>query len=270
LVSIMQSDSSFQSEWPGQKSELGMEKTKLDSWVRKLQTRLKAKGSRLRERSGCFLFHQIFDLCADDLVHIIRAYSVWLSDLRQRHPDQGQSEWARATLSLGQLQLTIVLRRIKNFQRVLATIRMDKNLAALEGYWQDVADHLEEAYEDGMHTMEWCTKILASMKNAARKRRKERQSRTADWMNNTLFVLTVGMSVFAPVQFLVGVYGMNFCWIPELNTEHGYYYFWCFVLVYFVVVTLLAIKFYRRLAMDLQKSFPVRGVPPELVESFTS
>lgn len=88
-------------------------------------------------------------------------------------------------------------------------------------------------------------------------------------MNNTLFILTVGMSLFAPVQFFVGVYGMNFHWMPELAIEHGYFYFWFFVLLYFAVVIVLAIKFYKRFAKDLRSSFPVRDVPPELVDSFT-
>ncbi len=42
-------------------------------------------------------------------------------------------------------------------------------------------------------------------------------------MNNIMRVLTVVSSIFIPLTFIVGVYGMNFKYMPELNYPHGYY-----------------------------------------------
>lgn len=47
--------------------------------------------------------------------------------------------------------------------------------------------------------------------------------------NETLFTLTIITALIIPVQFLTGVYGMNFENMPELRTTYGYYVFWAAV-----------------------------------------
>lgn len=42
-------------------------------------------------------------------------------------------------------------------------------------------------------------------------------------MNEVMKTLTVISSVFLPLTFIAGVYGMNFKYMPELNYDYGYY-----------------------------------------------
>jgi magnesium transporter len=42
-------------------------------------------------------------------------------------------------------------------------------------------------------------------------------------MNHIMKVLTVVSSIFIPLTFIVGVYGMNFKHMPELEYTYGYY-----------------------------------------------
>jgi magnesium transporter len=42
-------------------------------------------------------------------------------------------------------------------------------------------------------------------------------------MNHIMKVLTVVSSIFIPLTFIVGVYGMNFEHMPELGYRYGYY-----------------------------------------------
>jgi magnesium transporter len=42
-------------------------------------------------------------------------------------------------------------------------------------------------------------------------------------MNEVMKTLTVISSVFLPLTFIAGVYGMNFKYMPELNYNYGYY-----------------------------------------------
>jgi magnesium transporter len=43
-------------------------------------------------------------------------------------------------------------------------------------------------------------------------------------MNNVMKVLTMISTIFIPLSFVAGVYGMNFQNMPELRWEHGYFY----------------------------------------------
>lgn len=43
-------------------------------------------------------------------------------------------------------------------------------------------------------------------------------------MNNVMQVLTIITTIFVPMSFLAGLYGMNFDHMPELHWQNGYYY----------------------------------------------
>ncbi len=50
-------------------------------------------------------------------------------------------------------------------------------------------------------------------------------------------VLTIISSIFIPLTFIVGVYGMNFKVMPELNWKYGYLMVW--VIIFFVAASLI-------------------------------
>ena len=56
--------------------------------------------------------------------------------------------------------------------------------------------------------------------------------------------LTVVSSVFLPLTFICGVYGMNFEVLPEKDWTYGYLYFWilCGIVVAFVLYLMRRIK----------------------------
>jgi magnesium transporter len=42
-------------------------------------------------------------------------------------------------------------------------------------------------------------------------------------MNEVMKVLTIMASIFIPLTFIAGIYGMNFEWMPELQWQYGYF-----------------------------------------------
>ncbi|HNL38593.1 MAG TPA: CorA family divalent cation transporter, partial [Saprospiraceae bacterium] len=42
-------------------------------------------------------------------------------------------------------------------------------------------------------------------------------------LNNVMRLLTVISTIFIPLSFVAGLYGMNFDNMPELHTKYGYY-----------------------------------------------
>ena len=61
-------------------------------------------------------------------------------------------------------------------------------------------------------------------------------------MNKVMQMLTIIATIFIPVTFIAGVYGMNFANIPETQWEHGYLFFWILI----VIVALLLIRYFRK------------------------
>jgi magnesium transporter len=62
-------------------------------------------------------------------------------------------------------------------------------------------------------------------------------------MNEIMKVLTIVSSIFIPLTFIVGVYGMNFENMPELKYKYGYY---TVVGVMFLIGILLLSYFIKR------------------------
>ena len=58
-------------------------------------------------------------------------------------------------------------------------------------------------------------------------------------MNQVMKVLTVIATIFMPMTFLAGVYGMNFKHFPELELRWGYPLFWTVNLAIAVVMLIL-------------------------------
>jgi len=85
-------------------------------------------------------------------------------------------------------------------------------------YYNDLNDHVEF--------------ILASLENSRELLIELRDLNTANQnhsLNNVMKTLTIVSTIFIPLTFLAGIYGMNFKNIPELRTDYGYYVLWSFM-----------------------------------------
>ena len=55
-------------------------------------------------------------------------------------------------------------------------------------------------------------------------------------MNQIMKVLTIIATIFIPLTFLAGIYGMNFDYMPELHWQYGYFYLLGFMLMVGVIL----------------------------------
>jgi magnesium transporter len=47
--------------------------------------------------------------------------------------------------------------------------------------------------------------------------------------NEIMKTLTITATIFIPLTFIAGIYGMNFTYIPELEWRWGYFAFWALI-----------------------------------------
>ncbi len=50
-------------------------------------------------------------------------------------------------------------------------------------------------------------------------------------LNKVMKQLTIIATIMLPLTFIVGVYGMNFKYMPELQWEYGYYAIWAVIIL---------------------------------------
>lgn len=65
---------------------------------------------------------------------------------------------------------------------------------------------------------------------------------SAQKTNEVMRILTIFSAFFLPLTFIVGVYGMNFKYMPELDYIHGYKLTWLFM----VLITILIFQWFWR------------------------
>lgn len=251
IITVAEPDHDEKEDWPG--GAMPYATGFHDAWVDKLKERLEASHSRLRERRANFLMYQILDLSADDLVKVTRAYTTRLSVLEQGPllTTRAGPEWL-GEVQLAQLQLAVVARRIRGLQRLIRRVTEDSDLTAgIAGYVTDVRDHIDEAYEDAAYLGEKCRSILEGTERSIELHHAYCRQRADDRLNRMVFILTGATAIFAPVQFMAGVYGMNFSidgtpTIPELLMPNGYKMFWTLVLTYLTISSTVAILLFQR------------------------
>lgn len=93
-------------------------------------------------------------------------------------------------------------------------------------YFKDIYDHLLKLSE----MIEANRELTADIRDSY-------FSLNSNYMNNIMKTLTVFSTIFMPLTFIAGVYGMNFSNMPELNWKYGY--FICIFLMLFIFVAMM-------------------------------
>ncbi len=123
------------------------------------------------------------------------------------------------------------LRQIRNQvwplrHQILILLRQNQRLLgpeALRGF-QDMEQHVALIFENGELLRHQCDAVTDAY-----------MASTGNRMNQVMKTLTIVSSIFAPLTFLAGIYGMNFRNMPELDWTYGYF----FCLIFMSLVALL-------------------------------
>ncbi|MCX6231670.1 MAG: magnesium/cobalt transporter CorA [Bacteroidetes bacterium] len=87
-------------------------------------------------------------------------------------------------------------------------------------YFQDIIDHLMQVSQ----SIDSFREMISNLSDLY-------LSNNDVQMNDVMKRLTVVSTIFIPLTFLVGLYGMNFKYFPELQWQYGYLYIWIFMVL---------------------------------------
>jgi magnesium transporter len=198
-----------------------------------VRRRLREPGSLLRHEGADFLTYRLLDTIVDNYFAVLEHVGdriEHLEDVVIASPDQ------EALSGIYDVKRTLAeLRRaIWPLRDALSGLsRGDSPRVAVETlpYLRDVADHAIRALD----TIETYRDTAATLLDMY-------MSSVSNRLNDVMRVLTVIATLFIPLTFIVGVYGMNFSHMPELQWRWGYAAVWGVMVT--MVVALLA--FFRR------------------------
>ena len=181
-----------------------------------IRRRLATPGSRIRQNDVSFLLYSLLDAVVDTLFPILERYSNRLEKLERRV----LSEPTRETLS--RIHRTkhdlVALRRIVWPMREMILYLHREVHPCLSDttrtYFRDLYDHIVMAGD----FLETYREFVASQTEMY-------MSSISNRMNDIMKTLTIISTIFVPLTFLAGVYGMNMP-IPENASPWMYPLFW--------------------------------------------
>lgn len=193
-----------------------------------IRTRIHSCKGRVRREGADYLAYGLIDVIVDQ-------YFVVLEDLGEKIEELEDDLVIQPRVDALK-EIHILKREMLFFRKALWPLRevigslsrgestLIKDTTLL--YIRDVYDHTIQAID----TLETYRDILSGMLDIY-------LSSVSNRMNQIMKVLTVISSIFIPLTFIVGLYGMNFKYMPELEWEWGYPAVW--VLMIIIVIAML-------------------------------
>lgn len=164
-----------------------------------------------------FLCHHILDAVVDDYMPILDQMDEEIDWLEDRILETPHSSTLEKILTLKHSTLT--LRRIIIPMREVMNILSRDEFPQIQPnrriYFRDIYDHLVRIQD-----------LVESVRDVASGTLDIYLSATSNRMNEVMKALTIVSTIFLPLTFVAGVYGMNFKYFPEINWQYGYLYVW--------------------------------------------
>ena len=168
--------------------------------------------------------HTVFDAVVDEYLPIMSRLSAMVDGIEDRLLDEDPEDDAAVLDSLFHLKheltalrrLAVPLREVVSVLLRPTTSRIPEESAA---YYDDVRDHLIRVV-DMIDTMRDYLMDSMDIYTTQQTRRNAEETRR---VNQSVARLTAVSTIFLPLTFITGIYGMNFENMPELSTRYGYF-----------------------------------------------
>jgi len=204
----------------GHRTVLTFQETPGDVWD-PVRQRIRAAGSAVRMNDASFLAYSLIDAVVDESFPILELFGDRLEDLEDlvlQRPSQDVIQ----EIHRMKRELLLVRRALWPMREVLSKMQREPHECfsdVTRTYMRDVYDHTVQAID-----------IVETYREVAGGLTETYMSAMSNRMNEVMKVLTIIGTIFIPLTFLAGVYGMNFHHFPELDWAYAYPTFWAICL----------------------------------------
>lgn len=199
-----------------------------------LRERLRCGKGRVRKQGADYLAYGLIDSVVDQYFLCLEQIGEQIDSLQEElvgSPDKGTLQKLHSL----KREMIFLRRAIWPLREVInGLLRGESPLFAASTlvYLRDVYDHTIQVID----TVETFREMLSGMMDIY-------LSSISNRMNEIMKVLTVIATIFMPLTFIAGVYGMNFKYMPELDWRWGYP---ASLLLMLVIGVAMGIYFHRK------------------------
>jgi magnesium transporter len=178
-----------------------------------VRNRIRSGKGRVRRQGADYLAYVLMDLVVDGYLLLLEDIEEELEDLEDLLDERRTAE-IPGRLRHAKAELVDVRRAVRPLREVVELLLKEESThfrEETEPYLRDLGDHTHRAI-DTVELLKEMQSIVGGSYQAA----------LSNDMNSVMKVLTIIATIFIPLTFVAGIYGMNFRHMPELSLPWAY------------------------------------------------
>lgn len=198
-----------------------------------VRERIRNGKGRMRRMGPDYLCYALIDSIVDNYFEILEQLGERIELLEEDLMENATSQLLNAIHKLKR-EMTYLRRSVWPLREVIACLERGESELIKEStqvFLRDLHDHTIQIID----TIETYREVLSGMLDTY-------LSGISNKMNQVMKLLTIIATIFIPLTFIAGIYGMNFKNMPELEWHTGY----PLVLVFMVVIAIFMIGYFRK------------------------
>jgi len=198
-----------------------------------VRERIRREGGRVRKLGPDYLAYALIDDIVDNYFIVMEKIEERVEDLEEELVVSAtrESVWKINRLKKDMIFLRKAVWPLREVITGLERVESPLIRESTHIYLRDVYDHTIQVID----TLETLRDMVSGMLDIY-------LSSLSYKMNEIMKVLTLIATIFIPLTFVAGVYGMNFQYMPELTWEYGYITIWGVM----ILMVLLMLFYFRK------------------------
>jgi len=198
-----------------------------------IKTKITSVSGKIRKSSSHFLAYALVDKLVDNYYLVLEKMTEKTESLRKEIFENPKKEQLRAIEKL-QSNLLIFEKSVMPLRKIIPDLEKLESRVVFESvgiYLKDVNDHVSQIIDS-----------INSIHNSISSMNSLYLSMMSHKSNEVMKVLTVIATIFIPLTFLTGIYGMNFVYMPEFQSEYAY----PILILAMIIIVWIMIAFFKR------------------------
>ena len=179
-----------------------------------IRERIRKNKGRIRKMDADYLAYALVDSVVDNYFMILEKIWERIEFLEEELVENPSTQTLQEIYGLKR-KMIVLRRSIWPLREVISELERGESSLIKEStgiYLRDVYDHTIQVID----TVETFRDMISGMLDVY-------LSSLSNKMNEVMKVLTIIATIFIPLTFLAGIYGMNFKYMPELEWHQGYF-----------------------------------------------